>query len=288
MLSEAKSNYLSRIRLQKYLFLLSKTSEVPQACSFYDFIPYKYGPYSFLAHHEINRMLRDGIIEADTRGYRLRQGAINRIAGELDSYIKTEASTILRKYTRLSLNQLIDSVYGEFPWYAHRNEQRDVQKPVYQHFKKSIFTIGYENLSIDTFLNILLSGRIKAVIDVRRVPYSRKFGFSKQELFSKCKSVGIQYVGFPAFGIESNIRNSGRNRDEILRSYQKDLSTISSSQFNNIESLIKRKRAVLVCYEQEPLMCHRYYLAQCLSSNLDYPIVHYNTGLSKWEKESNC
>ena len=47
--------------------------------------------------------------------------------------------------------------------------------------QNTLFTIGYEGISIDTYINKLLQNYIKTLVDVRKNAYSNKFGFSKKE-----------------------------------------------------------------------------------------------------------
>ena len=44
----------------------------------------------------------------------------------------------------------------------------------------TVFIIGYEGLSIDSFLSLLAQHRIDTIVDVREYPVSRKLGFSKK------------------------------------------------------------------------------------------------------------
>ncbi len=45
-----------------------------------------------------------------------------------------------------------------------------------------LFTIGYEGISIDSYIFKLLENNISHVIDVRKNPASMKYGFSKSQL----------------------------------------------------------------------------------------------------------
>lgn len=43
----------------------------------------------------------------------------------------------------------------------------------------AVFSIGYEGLTIDSFLNKLIANNITVVVDIRNNPQSMKYGFSK-------------------------------------------------------------------------------------------------------------
>src|SRR5260370_4816676 len=53
---------LTRILLFKYAFLLSKEWDLPQGMAFYDFVPFKYGPYSFALARELQILEQYGYI----------------------------------------------------------------------------------------------------------------------------------------------------------------------------------------------------------------------------------
>lgn len=56
-------NELEKIRLQKLLFLISRQQSKPD----YDFIPHKYGCYSFLANADLTAMVKKGML-TETEG----------------------------------------------------------------------------------------------------------------------------------------------------------------------------------------------------------------------------
>ena len=61
----------------------------------------------------------------------------------------------------------------------------------------SLFLTGYENETIEEFLKKLQSEGITTVIDVREIPLSRKYGFSKKQLIEQLDTLGIKYFHFP-------------------------------------------------------------------------------------------
>ncbi len=62
---------------------------------------------------------------------------------------------------------------------------------------KSVFTIGYEGISLEIYLNKLVKNNIKLLVDVRKNPLSMKYGFSKTLLKRFCESLGIKYIHIP-------------------------------------------------------------------------------------------
>ena len=63
--------------------------------------------------------------------------------------------------------------------------------------QKTLFTIGYEGISIDAYINKLLSNHIKTLVDVRKNAYSNKFGFSKKEFKYCLEKAGVKYIHIP-------------------------------------------------------------------------------------------
>lgn len=69
-----------------------------------------------------------------------------------------------------------------------------------------LFTIGYEGISLETYLNRLIENDVKLLVDVRSNPLSMKYGFSKNTLNKYCQSIGIEYEHIPEVGIQSQER----------------------------------------------------------------------------------
>src|SRR6266403_5859398 len=65
---------LTRILLFKYVFLLSNEWNLPKASAFYDFVPFKFGPYSFAMARELQILEHYGYVDRDGDFLRLRPG----------------------------------------------------------------------------------------------------------------------------------------------------------------------------------------------------------------------
>jgi hypothetical protein len=63
-----------------------------------------------------------------------------------------------------------------------------------------LFTIGYEGLTTDSFLNQLIMNNAVALVDVRNNPQSMKYGFSKRTLQGYIESAGMKYFHVPELG----------------------------------------------------------------------------------------
>ena len=68
---------LEKIRLQKLLFLFSKRQTEPE----YEFIPYKYGCFSFSAQADLVTMVNKGLLIDDQDGLTKNDSMQNILAG---------------------------------------------------------------------------------------------------------------------------------------------------------------------------------------------------------------
>ncbi|MBI9083296.1 MAG: DUF488 domain-containing protein [Desulfobacterales bacterium] len=59
-----------------------------------------------------------------------------------------------------------------------------------------LYTIGYEGLDVRRFISHLAHYGINVVVDVRKLPASRKKGFSKTALGQILSDNGIEYRNF--------------------------------------------------------------------------------------------
>ena len=59
-----------------------------------------------------------------------------------------------------------------------------------------IYTIGYQDMSIERFVDVIKQHYIQAIIDIRENPYSRNKHFSKKNLAVTLDTNGIGYYHF--------------------------------------------------------------------------------------------
>lgn len=126
--------------------------------------------------------------------------------------------------------------------------------------KPVIYTIGYEGLDIDDFLKLLKKNKIKRIIDVRKNPISRKFGFTKSRFRSMADAVGIGYEHLPGLGVPKALRKTIKtpeDRQRVFKFYEEKLLPKAVEEKAAALEMIKEKPSVLVCYERDPIDCHR-------------------------------
>lgn len=262
---------ISRIDFQKLLFL----SQQEMDCPHYDFVPYRYGCYSFQAQADIERLESFGWLEEKPKSIRLLAKPKTCLSDDKLNAI----SKLAKKFRNYRGQKLIRYVYRHYPYYAARSEiaqkvlnheaLKQINKEKGKRISKTkiIYTIGYEGLSFESYINLLLKNDVRILCDVRRNPISRKFGFSKGMLSRLLPKFDIQYLHVPDLGIRSDMRQGLDSTDDyanLFKVYRKKLPGKAESLRLLLEQLKIHKRIALTCYEREPCMCHRH----CISDYL--------------------
>lgn len=130
----------------------------------------------------------------------------------------------------------------------------------------TLFTFGYEGLTIDAFIARLATSGVRLVIDVRELPLSRKRGFSKKSFAAALKLAAIEYNHIPTFGCPRPIRNRYKvdnDWDFYVESFQKYLAG-HNEEIKDLACQIEKTTACLVCFESDFTRCHRSLIAQAL------------------------
>ena len=257
---------VGHIELMKWSFLLAKETSSHGGDAFYDFLPYKLGPFSFCLQRDLNTLVQDKIVEeSDDSHWNLTRNAKKRIHS-LSADIWADLSSIVKRYSIWRSKDLIDHVYKNHPWYTINSELTRFQKrPI---ANPNIYTSGYEGLSVDAFLNLLLCKGIGRLIDVRNNPIARRYGFHKSSLSRLCDRLDIDYVHFPELGIESDRRQNLRTISDyadLFDDYETSTLVSQHKSINAIADLVAEKPSVMVCMERHPSCCHRTKLARAVS-----------------------
>ena len=128
----------------------------------------------------------------------------------------------------------------------------------------TLFTLGYEGLTIEAFIARLQAAQVKTVMDVRELPLSRKKGFSKTAFCAALATHGIAYLHAPALGCPKPIRNQYK-ADGNWQTYTRDFLKYIQTQDASLRELVKIAQATpacLVCFEADFSACHRTYVAR--------------------------
>lgn len=273
-----------KIRLQKLLFLFTQR----QAKGEYDFVPYRFGCYSFSANADIKTMVNKGMLEEDET--RIKKADLTDYLQQLKSNDLKLLHEIKANYGKMNAAALMKHTYLNFPFYATKSEVAEkvltkeelnkVNKAKPQGNKTILFTIGYEGISLEEYLVRLLKNDVRILVDVRNNPLSMKYGFSKSQLKKYCESLGIQYVHIPEVGIQSEQRqelNTQSDYDNLFAVYRKNnLSQTIDSQIHILNLLKAHKRIALTCFEANVCQCHRKHLADAIEKlpEFEYEVKH--------------
>ncbi len=263
---------LEKFRLQKLLFLLSQLQEKPE----YDFIPYKYGCYSYSAVADLKAMARKGILTETESSF-----ASNDQSDMLNTLKETDKQHLIavkNLYGKMKSTALMKHTYINYPYFAinsltassilTKKELEKVNESRPRINKTILFTIGYEGISLENYLTRLLNNDVKVLVDVRNNPQSMKYGFSKNKLKKYCQSLGIKYIHYPEVGIKSQQRqdlNSQADYDRLFETYKKgNLTETKATQIAILNILKQYERIALTCFESNICQCHRKHLAESI------------------------
>lgn len=275
---------LGKINLQKILFLVCNKQKEPE----YDFIPYLFGCFSHSAKADLSTMVKKGLLTEDENSYSKKDKKDYLLL--LDEEDKRLVNQAYLLYNKMDGNGLMKYTYTNFPYYAinsttaerllNKEELSKIEMARPAKKNTTLYTIGYEGISLEAYLNKLIQHDIKLLVDVRNNPLSQKFGFSKNQLQRYCAGLNIEYIHFPDVGIQSEYRqqlNTQSDYDKLFIAYRsKTLSQTLSIQQKILVLLQENKRIALTCFEADICQCHRKHLAEAITSlpEWDYELKH--------------
>ena len=267
----------------KLMFLLRHETEMEKDRTFYDFVPYRFGPFSFALYWELGSLRQDGYVTSEEDRIALRHRT-RRLAAEkteeLPVSVNEAVASVVARYGRLSQRALVRAVYARYPWYAINSELSEGRSASTVCPKKAppaVYTAGYEGKSVDAFFNDLLRQGIEVVVDVRANPVSRKYGFSRRHFKDIARKLGLEYRHVPSLGIPSNARanlNGYASYQRLLRRYESKMLPRLNGEIGEVARLMLERPAVLVCVEKDVRCCHRSRLAEAVSRENHLKVIH--------------
>jgi len=236
----------------------------------------------------MNTMVKKGLLKETDKLY-IKTGNQNYL-GKVKRADQENIKVVLDDYGQMSSRALIKHTYLNFPFYAINstiaNEilpgdlYKRVENEVPSDTEQAMFTIGYEGISLEKYLQKLIKNNVKLLVDVRKNALSMKFGFSKSLLKRYCNSLDIEYIHIPEVGIVSEKRKqleSQEDYDNLFIEYGKTTLQDTTEAQRQIFDLIKKyRRIALTCFEAEPCRCHRSHLAKSITQlpQFNYPVIH--------------
>jgi len=287
---------ITRTRLMKLLFLVGQNI---RGKLYYDFLPYKFGPYSFNVDWDLRRLLAASIVapDATVAGTRERFRIPDQKRTKADEAYRQLALAsrrivrhVVGFYESWSDPKLVDHVYERYPEYTVLSE-RTSDHPERPKGETRIYTLGYEGSSVDGFLATLIRRGIERVIDVRNNPLSRRYGFSSKSLSSLCSRICVAYAHFPQLGIPPERRRglgSWSSYERLLDEYERVTLRDALDGIKQVAALMSEKPSVLVCFEAKHACCHRSRLAARLSELTGLPECHLGVLRVREDESAHC
>ena len=300
LLGEATS-----LQIQKIIFLftlaIKNKNQIP-----YQFFPNIKGCYSIALSNDYHILHETGILNYNsfTQKYSLNRNIdFNLFA--IDSSTELLLKKISTQYGTLSEKELAELTYKEKPFYAIRSKivgELNLPDTFFSDIKKielkiasyprTIYTIGYEERTIDDVIRNLICRNIKILIDVRKNAFSMKKEFSKNNLKLALKEAEIEYIHCPEVGIETDKRKEflpEARYSELFEWYEKNILPAQLSFVEMVNERLEKESVAFMCYEKNPADCHRTYLAKfCLLHNPKLKDVRNIVKYGKDECICNC
>ncbi|HTN76827.1 MAG TPA: DUF488 domain-containing protein [Pirellulaceae bacterium] len=193
----------------------------------------------------------------------------------LPTPISRDVTRLVNRLAKKPLNELTNYVDRSYPAFTvHRKSESAVPRAAAE---PKVYTAGYEGLQVDGFLNLLVQNGIERLIDVRRNPIARRFGFHKSTLDRLCGLIGISYEHVPELGIASDQRQSLEtfaDYSQLFDRYERTTLVAQQLAVERVARLMVEKPSVLVCMEADACFCHRSRLAADVAERTGLPIVH--------------
>jgi uncharacterized protein (DUF488 family) len=278
------ANELDKMHLLKLLFVLTQK----QTTRVYDFIPYQYGCFSYSVYADINALVQKNILVESNNTITLNEKV--DYYGQLKQEDKYYLCQVKQQFRTMKSDDLIHYTYINYPYWATNStiaqkilsieEYAKVVQCQPKTDKIILFTIGYEGISLEEYLNRLIRNDVKILVDVRHNPLSMKYGFSKSQLQRYCQNLGIEYVHFPEVGIVSEQRqelNTQADYDKLFNDYRiNNIPKTTTIQNKILEWLKQNKRIALTCFEANINQCHRKHLAEAITNlpGFNYELKH--------------
>lgn len=139
-----------------------------------------------------------------------------------------------------------------------------------------LFTLGYEGLNLNQFLQLLDDNQVQTLIDVRQRPFSRKPGFSQTALRAALLVEGRRYIHMRALGCPQNVRDAFKTNDDWAQ-YTRDYKAYLETQQPILRDLARRAergRCCLMCFEADANFCHRSFVAEAVQETSGATVAH--------------
>lgn len=284
-LVDALGGEVGNLDFQKLLLLYCREVEETPT---YEFVPYKFGGFSFTSYADKRRLIEQGLLADEERVWKLTPAG--RQTTTVAPLVRMRMDQFAKGHAKWRGDALVAEAYRRHPYYAIRSEMAErvlagdagaraviaAARPAAG--QPGLCTIGYEGSSLEGYLNRLLQAGVTLLCDVRRNALSRKYGFSKSTLSKGCEGVGIRYEHLPELGIASEERrelHTQADYDALFAVYERESLPKQTEALAKIRGWIAGgERVALTCFERLPGQCHRHCVAEALERATGKVAVH--------------
>lgn len=141
-----------------------------------------------------------------------------------------------------------------------------------------LYTLGYEGLRPEDFVNRLKENDIKVLVDVREISWSRKIGFSKSQLENIVSQHGIKYIHMQKLGSPSAIRKRFKQDADYERFFNeyRDYLDTQIQELKVLQKIVEDTACCLMCFEKDANLCHRKIVASEINklNNNNFKVTH--------------
>ena len=269
--------------LVKLAFLLREETPVGQDGTFYGFVPYRHGPFSFALYRELESLKRDGYVDWSETSFALSPRTESLTHEQIERLTSTQTEAVdfvAAEYGRKRRPALLRDVYRRYPWYAINSELEEYlpdEVPAPPRRDVAAYTVGYEGKSVDGFFNGLLESGMTGILDIRANPVSRKYGFAKRSMRRIASSLGLAYHYLPELGITGDHRtdlSDFESYQRLLDKYERTMLPKRTAHIRQATGLLCSQPLALMCMERDVRCCHRGRLANRIAQESGLSVEH--------------
>lgn len=135
----------------------------------------------------------------------------------------------------------------------------------------TIWTVGHSTRDLDEFLGLLAESKVRLLVDVRKLPGSRRYPHFDQDPFrASLAAAGIDYRHEPDLGGRRGKRRPGSPntgwRVEAFNAYADHMATPEyRAALDGLTRAAAATPTVVMCSEAVPWRCHRRLIADSLT-----------------------
>ena len=153
--------------------------------------------------------------------------------------------------------------------------------------KRTLCTIGYEGATVTSFLTALRDAGVELLVDIRALASSRRPGFAKTALAANLATIGVDYLHLRGLGTTADGRAAARagRHEEMKRIFLAHMEEdVAQEELARLADIVSGERKVcLLCFEANPMHCHRRYVVEALEPLVPVEVVHL-FARDEWEE----